>query len=154
MTALRQWVLEERELFEEHHELMGLPAAGDRKRGNQLRAHEQALMRDFRDGAGRRSSAVDPGHGAGPTWNRASPPPRAMAVFDLLGDDRKHRAEASCLGGGAAGKARPGPDLHCRRWRPCATGNRAEIKTAPGEGSRGGRYFREGWSRNRRDAAR
>lgn len=90
MTALRQWVLEERELFEEHHELMGCQQRVIENEES-LRAHEQALMRDFEtvlaDGL-----AVDLGMEPTDLEPRLAAA-AAMAVFDLLGDDRKHRAE-------------------------------------------------------------
>ena len=90
MTALRQWLLEERELFLEHHELM---ACQQKVIDNEeaLRAHEQAVMRDFElvlaDGL-----AAD--LGAEPTdLEPRLAAAAAMAVFDLLGDERKDRAD-------------------------------------------------------------
>ena len=90
MTALRQWLLEERELFEQHHELMDCQQKVIDNEAA-LRAHEQAVMRDFElvlaDGL-----AVDLGMGSTDLEPRLAAA-ATMAVFDLLGDERKGRAE-------------------------------------------------------------
>lgn len=90
MTALRQWLLEERELFEQHHELMGCQQKVIDNEAA-LRAHEQAVMRDFElvlaDGL-----ALDLGMGSTDLEPRLAAA-ATMAVFDLLGDERKGRAE-------------------------------------------------------------
>lgn len=90
MSALRQWLLEERELFEEHHELMGCQQRViDREEA--LRAHEHALMRDF-ELVLASGLAVDLGQQPTDLEPRLAAA-AAMAVFDLLGDERKGRAE-------------------------------------------------------------
>ncbi|MCB0870390.1 MAG: TetR family transcriptional regulator [Solirubrobacterales bacterium] len=90
MTALRKWLLEERELFEQHHELMGCQQKVIDNEAA-LRAHEQAVMRDFElvlaDGL-----ALDLGMGSTDLEPRLAAA-ATMAVFDLLGDERKGRAE-------------------------------------------------------------
>ena len=90
MTALRQWLLEERELFEQHHELMDCQQKVIDNEAA-LRAHEQAVMRDFElvlaDGL-----ALDLGMGSTDLEPRLAAA-ATMAVFDLLGDERKGRAE-------------------------------------------------------------
>ncbi len=90
MTALRQWLLEERELFEQHHELMGCQQKVIDNEAA-LRAHEQAVMRDFElvlaDGL-----ALDLGMGSTDLEPRLAAA-ATMAVFDLLGDERKGPAE-------------------------------------------------------------
>ena len=90
MTALRQWLLEERELFEQHHELMGCQQKVIDNEAA-LRAHEQAVMRDFElvlaDGL-----ALDLGMGSTDLEPRLAAA-ATMAVFDLLGNERKGRAE-------------------------------------------------------------
>ena len=90
MTALRKWLLEERELFEQHHELMGCQQKVIDNEAA-LRAHEQAVMRDFElvlaDGL-----ALDLGMGSTDLEPRLAAA-ATMAVFDLLGDERKGWAE-------------------------------------------------------------
>lgn len=90
MTALRKWLLEERELFEQHHELMGCQQKVIDNEAA-LRAHEQAVMRDFElvlaDGL-----ALDLGMGSTDLEPRLAAA-ATMAVFDLLGNERKGRAE-------------------------------------------------------------
>ena len=82
MTALRQWVLEERELFEEHHELMGCQQRVIENEES-LRDFEMVLAEGLAVDLGMEPTDLEPRLAAA----------AAMAVFDLLGDDRKHRAE-------------------------------------------------------------
>ncbi len=90
MTALREWLLRERDLFEEHHELMGCQQKViDNEEA--LRAHERAIVREFElvlaDGL-----AVDLAQEPTDLEPRLAAA-AAMAVFDLLGDERRERAE-------------------------------------------------------------
>ena len=90
MTALRQWLLEERELFEQHHELMGCQQKVIDNEAA-LRAHEQAVMRDF-ELVLADELALDLGMGSTDLEPRLAAA-ATMAVFDLLGNERKGRAE-------------------------------------------------------------
>ncbi len=90
MTTLRAWLLEERDLFEQHHELMGCQR---RVIDNEesLTVREQALMRDFEVVlAG--GLAVDLGLEPTDLEPRLAAA-AAMAVFDLIGDERKQRGD-------------------------------------------------------------
>lgn len=90
MSALREWLLRERKLFEENQDLM---ICQQRVIDNEevLRAQEQAMMRDFElvlagglaTDLGLEPSDLEPRLAAA----------AAMAVFDLLGDERKERAD-------------------------------------------------------------
>jgi AcrR family transcriptional regulator len=90
MEALRNWLLEERELFEQHHEVMGCQ---QRVIDNEesLRVREQALMRDLEiilagglaQDLGMESTDLEPRLAAAAT----------MAVFDLIRDERKQRGD-------------------------------------------------------------
>lgn len=90
MTALRQWLLEERRLLEENQELIVCQQRViDREES--LWPHERALMRDFElllaDGL-----AVDLAQAPTDLEPRLAAA-AAMAVFDLLADERKDRGD-------------------------------------------------------------
>ncbi len=90
MSALRRWLLDERELMERKHDQMvcqRLAIDNDET----LQAREQAVIREFElILAG--GLAVDLGRQASDLEPRLAAA-AAVAVFDLLGDERKERAD-------------------------------------------------------------
>lgn len=90
MTALRQWLLEERRLYETNHDLLACQRLVIEQEES-LRAHEQAMMREFElILAG--GLAVDLGRDPSDLEPRLAAA-AATAVFDLIGDERKVLAD-------------------------------------------------------------